>query len=319
MVGRYIGLPCALFEGKLVSIESATVGKKGYLCPACKKEVFARKGKKIAHHFAHGPHSQSWCTGHEAAWHHLAKEILIEEGRFRIPDLYDGYARPGYDTVFVHDGRAYFIHRLAMVVKITADTVALVSKIRRYTPDILIEAGGSSLLVAISLDGLYEQYCDEYEQVGISVVGLDLGKLGRMPTKEEFVEILCDGQEYKRWLHHRKITPLSQIIRAWEVLESEQKLVIYAPEGMYVRGQALDAEASFRRFEIWRTRREIVEQCPLRGSTSGFRPSRTRRGGSASIADCSRCSFFCGIYELRDSAIGNLTEEGVMCRAPDGD
>src|SRR5579871_3017758 len=73
-VNQKILLPFALRGGDLVHISEVSSGRRfDCLCPACRTSLIARKGTKLAHHFAHDAGSN--CSV-ESAIHALAKRLI---------------------------------------------------------------------------------------------------------------------------------------------------------------------------------------------------------------------------------------------------
>lgn len=69
-----IKLPYALKNGDLIRISEVSSGKQNdCLCPECKRPLIAKKGNKVAHHFAHG--NDANCNL-ESALHKTAKLLI---------------------------------------------------------------------------------------------------------------------------------------------------------------------------------------------------------------------------------------------------
>jgi hypothetical protein len=85
-------LTYALKDGKLIHISEVESGSKsGCICPACGCPVSARKGKKRAHEFIHYKSKPKCLTrydGVRAVRYIIAKEIIEEEGKLYMPDVY---------------------------------------------------------------------------------------------------------------------------------------------------------------------------------------------------------------------------------------
>lgn len=73
---KRILLPFAVKNEALVHISEVASGRRSdCLCPACHKSLIARKGEKVAHHFAHDAGSN--CSV-ETALHSLAKRLIYD-------------------------------------------------------------------------------------------------------------------------------------------------------------------------------------------------------------------------------------------------
>ncbi|WP_321426433.1 hypothetical protein [uncultured Bacteroides sp.] len=74
-------------ESKLTFVDNVPNGKKcNCKCPFCEEEVIAYNGGKIqAHHFTHSKSSDCGESSHESIIHLLAKEILEETKKIKLP------------------------------------------------------------------------------------------------------------------------------------------------------------------------------------------------------------------------------------------
>jgi hypothetical protein len=69
-----VRIPYAEKDGRLVHVSTVERGLKcGAICPVCKTDVVARKGKKIRHHFSHYPGAN--CNA-ETALHVIARHLI---------------------------------------------------------------------------------------------------------------------------------------------------------------------------------------------------------------------------------------------------
>lgn len=83
-----------------VHISQVESGRKGYYCLGCDREMQAKKGLHLAHHFAHDPKdvlNKGKCTYSDETYRHkLAKEILQRIKQIKVPTLYK-YPPPGVE------------------------------------------------------------------------------------------------------------------------------------------------------------------------------------------------------------------------------
>lgn len=94
-------------------ISEVESGRKGYYCIGCGKEMQARKGDILMHHFSHDPkdvQNLGKCSYSDETYRHqLAKEILQRIKQIKVPSLYkyppegiDGKPNKLKDTEFIH-------------------------------------------------------------------------------------------------------------------------------------------------------------------------------------------------------------------------
>ena len=73
-------------------ISEVESGKKGYYCMGCGREMQAKKGGILTHHFAHDPKDilkKGKCIYSDETYRHkLAKEILQRIKQIKVPNLY---------------------------------------------------------------------------------------------------------------------------------------------------------------------------------------------------------------------------------------
>ena len=88
MANKEQNLIYALKDGKAVHISEVESGLKcGCVCPACGEKLVAKKGDRVAHHFAH--YSGHTCEyGFESSLHLAAKDIISKAKKFVIPAVY---------------------------------------------------------------------------------------------------------------------------------------------------------------------------------------------------------------------------------------
>ena len=73
-------------NGCLVHVSEVQQGLKcGCICPSCGEKMVARKGSKMAHHFAHQNAECSY--GIETTLHLMAKEVLENKKKMLLPSV----------------------------------------------------------------------------------------------------------------------------------------------------------------------------------------------------------------------------------------
>lgn len=73
---RKVAIPYAIRDGSIVHVSEVERGlQQDCHCPACDEALVARKGAKVAHHFAH--QAKSECSA-ESALHLMGKKLFFE-------------------------------------------------------------------------------------------------------------------------------------------------------------------------------------------------------------------------------------------------
>lgn len=101
-----------------IHISEAQSGLHGYYCQGCGREMIAKKGSIIMHHFAHDPkdvENKGKCTYSDESYRHkLAKETLQRIKKIKVPTLYkyppigeEGRPLKLRDAEFIH---AHSVH-----------------------------------------------------------------------------------------------------------------------------------------------------------------------------------------------------------------
>lgn len=191
----YNRLQYALYDNMLIHIDDVQRGLDcGCICPSCGSKLIARKGSKKIHHFAH--YNSEECNNCiETSIHMLAKEILSEEMRIKIPAVYLSFSPESYkDEQLIYDEQ---------LVKF--DKVYLEKRIDDIIPDVVLELNGSKLLVEIYVThGVDEQKENKIKEIGISTLLIDLSNQDYEISKEYLKEILLNDTDNKKWIYNKK-------------------------------------------------------------------------------------------------------------------
>ena len=201
-----IKLPYGLKNNILVSIDEVESGLScNCICPACKKQLIARKGEVKIHHFAH--YKSTDCQGGlETALHKLCKEIIANSKTFITPIVY--YPNTDYE-IFEE-------------TEIPIDKVTLEKKLGGIIPDIVIESKGKKLLVEIVVSNPIDwQKTEKIKSKNLPTIEIYAKYLiQNLYLKRDFG--LCDnsfrdelinGTKYKRWIHNPKINRIKSNLK----------------------------------------------------------------------------------------------------------
>lgn len=184
-------------DGELMHISDAARGTKcGCVCPACELALVAKKGPKLAEHFAH--QGGKACVGvRETNAHAWAKKVLEVRKEIFLPPVIGTAAGQRLQT---HAGRLY---RFA--------SARLEKRAGSIIPDVvLVDANGRELIVEI----LVTHACDEVKiakirEQGTPALEIDMGMFRKAESEEIIVSALIGanplGRAPREWLHNPKI------------------------------------------------------------------------------------------------------------------
>jgi len=179
----------ALQNGVLKHISEVENGLKCQcICPSCKSRLVARQGKRKKAHFAHY-NSEECNAGYETSIHLLAKEILLNEKRIRVPKV----EMPCNGN----DNRGL----ISEPKDIELEKVALEERLGSIIPDVLVESRGKKLIVEIFVTHKVDEEKQlTVQQMGISALEIDLSRIHTEITYDELRDILLNQIDNKKWI-----------------------------------------------------------------------------------------------------------------------
>ena len=199
-------LSYGLRNDELLSIDEVEGGLScDCICPACKNQLIARKGKIKAHHFAHYK-SIDCLSGQETALHIISKKIIEKSKTFKTPILF--YPNTSFE---IFDE-----------TEIIIDNVKLEKKIGDIIPDIIIESNSKQLLVEIVVNNSVNwQKLQRIRSENLPVIEVNAKYLFKRvynlkffgPQENQFENELVHGANYKRWLNNPKIDFIKQNLK----------------------------------------------------------------------------------------------------------
>lgn len=187
-------LTYGLHQGRLLSIREVPSGLAcGCACPACGARLQARKGRTKTHHFAH--HRVPDCPGAlETMLHRLAKQVIAEAGRLRLPAVYIHRAeRP-------LQGESWWRFERAEVE----------ATVKGLRCDLLLHKGSEALAVEIAVTHpLTAARQRRFVQLGLSCLEIDAGAiyqelaaLGRADDEEQLRAAIVEAARHRQWAFH---------------------------------------------------------------------------------------------------------------------
>lgn len=228
-------------EDNLVHISEVERGLAcNCVCPSCKNNLIANKGKRRAHHFSH--YKAANCAyGLQTALHIKAKEIIEKYKIFKIPSL-----EAKYNDI------SCLITKERLV---KFDEVKLEKRQGQIIPDVIGISKGHKIFIEIFVTHKVDVEKKEYvrNKMNVSCIEIDLSNLYRNDKNIEqkaLEEEIIFNVENKKWIHnfyYKKI--LKKIEEKWLKREGKKQ----AKEGM---GQ----EALYQQAKIKKNKREKVNK-----------------------------------------------------------
>lgn len=174
------------------------------VCPACEDPLIARRGDKLAHHFAHSSGAECASAG-ETGLHLRAKELVAQTRRVILPKLV------AMDSATVEsswygveaDGRAY--DKVVIVqgpVQITLDTAELEQWAGGFRPDVTGTYRGRWLFVEVRVTHAVDKAKHaKIARAGVSCLEINLSRIDVMIEPAALAEVLEDPASW-HWIHH---------------------------------------------------------------------------------------------------------------------
>jgi hypothetical protein len=193
-----VGEECIVFgerpDGSMAHISETPSGLEcNCVCPACRRQLVARKGTKNDHHFAHhGSNDERSCTtGRETALHRFAKEVLGHRRELVLPQLE------------LEDELGRWKGPSARLLRF--DSAILESKLGEIIPDLVVRTGERDLLVEF----VVTHECDaakiaKIKEMNFPAIEIDLSRLPRNASKWDIREAII-RKAPRKWLYNPKL------------------------------------------------------------------------------------------------------------------
>lgn len=298
-------LQYALKDNILVSVNQVEKGLAcNCICPSCKSQLVARKGEVREHHFAHYKNN-SCATGYQTSLHLLAKELIQEKRRIKIPPVYCDILciDPNEPEGYSFDEREKREEQLLSNVNVTLE-----KKENGIIPDIIIQYGNYKLYVEIYVTHKVDsEKIQIAKQNNISMMEIDLHKEKRIISKEELSIYLFEDTSNSYWINNKYQNEINK-----EMLIEKDKFVKEREIAIQKEKQEIEKERKLAKIRRQQQVREYFTKgiCPICLS-SPFVKYRTLEGRivfiCASGCDCS----YLMTYEYRkilEERYGNTQE-----------
>ena len=187
-----------------------------FYCPDCREPVAARLGMDRHWYFAHVGIDccRQKTSVNETALHLIAKEILVEKLKFKLPPyiLYGDHALDGFDPEIIDN--LDITERYALLSPywfggtrdfiFDADQIFLERRIGDIIPDVLICAGSERLIIEIAVTHFVDdEKLARIKALGISAIEIDLSDAqNRDIGRDELEALIVDGLAGKTWLYY---------------------------------------------------------------------------------------------------------------------
>lgn len=189
-----LGPMYALKDEKIVHISEVERGLQcGCRCPICNSLLVARKGEKVAHHFAHYRQSDCEYNG-ESSLHFAAKKLLRGAKKMYIPAVYVEFPYTPRQRELIYES-----------MEIDIDRVELEQHFGNIIPDIVVYSKGRPFFVEIYVThSVDEKKLKKLKEAQISTIEIDLSKFDGIVTSDKLSHLLLDDCEEKEWVYNVK-------------------------------------------------------------------------------------------------------------------
>lgn len=170
-------------------------------CPVCGTDLIAKnRGQIVEYHFQHA-NSQDCTHGYETALHLLAKQIIAEEKKIKIPcDKLEINPTNNIDPEVVKRYKKEIIFFEERYLNV--DEVKLENRVDDIIPDIIVDIAGKKIFIEIIVSNpLTEEKIQKVKNLNYSLLAIDLSELPRDITKTKLKNIIVDNIDCKRWIY----------------------------------------------------------------------------------------------------------------------
>ena len=196
-------IPFGLKNDRMVDVSAVESGLAcGCICPSCKRDLQANKGKVVSHYFSHDPSAETRVceSAFETSIHLMAKQILSEESYSMLPGLTISLSKPDLT------GKS---HKEKIVVEAAAEKVfegvELEKRLEGIRPDIISYTGGKPLLIEVAVTSFADSKKKQIiRSLGLPAIEIDLSSVGYATTKEELRKLVVSSAKNKHWLSNPK-------------------------------------------------------------------------------------------------------------------
>lgn len=192
-------IPFGLKNGLLVDVSEVESGLAcGCICPSCKRQLQANKGRVVSHYFSHDPSAEKKAceSAFETSIHLMAKQILSEDGCMNFPGLTISVS--GSDA----NGNTHVEEiQLEEEVQRYFERVELEKRLEDIRPDIISYIDGVPFLIEVAVTSFSDQEKkNKIRSLTLPAVEIDLSAVNYTITKDELRELVNLTSTKKTWL-----------------------------------------------------------------------------------------------------------------------
>lgn len=202
-------------DGKIIYIDDIPLDKKQRhteewecVCPYCHIPLVAKKGNEREYHFAHKsglePCSIEYAT--QSALHLLAKEIIAEEQKVYLPNVYISCDEAGVQNIPTFIKNMIPKYKFWTGKVISCNSVTLENRISNFVPDLVFRSDKSTLPYLIEIYVTHKvdkEKIEKVKQVNLPMLEIDLSSyFYEGIDKEKLTQIITTENEYIRWIYY---------------------------------------------------------------------------------------------------------------------
>lgn len=205
----------------------------------------------------------------ETLLHLIAKQILEEEKRIRLPDLI------GTVRTTLQDGEALTASKSYPGAMVQLEAVLLEKNVGHTRPDVIAEVRESSpweagpILIEVTVtNAITEERMQRIRQNNLPTLEIDIRQLGGKVSRSEYARLVVDEVAGKRWLHH----PTEALLRQQAAVTLSQQ----AAERNREIDQRREQETELAKFQKIPESLQRIIPPPSERTTTGSYPRKPR-------------------------------------------
>lgn len=297
--------PYAVRDNKVIYIDDLSETERGIncncTCPKCGRPMLAKMGCHRQHHFSHA--DEVSCQGsYESALHLLAKEVLGEGSKIKLPPVIPEYSDEG--GVFVLNDVVIGHSKNSNSITIKPVSIIKEASIGAIRPDVMIsykrkETTRNLIVEILVTHAVDDQKAEEIRKLGVSAIEIDFSRYSDIfLSKNDIKDIIEKEVENKHWIFNEWKESFEDVIRtnfdSVYILKNKEKI----SNGSDIKN------LGFR----YSTNSNIVFGCPRKIHFDGLSCYST-------FEDCLSCIHFKGFIHK----ISETREKQIICELEHGD
>ena len=212
--------PYAVRDNKVIYIDDLSETERGIncncTCPKCGRPMLAKMGCHRQHHFSHA--DEVSCQGsYESALHLLAKEVLGEGSKIKLPPVIPEYSDEG--GVFVLNDVVIGHSKNSNSITIKPVSIIKEASICAIRPDVMIsykrkETTRNLIVEILVTHAVDDQKTEEIRKLGVSAIEIDFSRYSDIfLSKNDIKDIIEKEVENKHWIFNEWKESFEDVIR----------------------------------------------------------------------------------------------------------